>query len=175
MQLSGRTIIITTLLVALAMAGGAWWYNWQLSRYAAQYWGPAAARLVVGRTPLTLLELGSREPPEHPPAADSVARRPVVAEHDLTDKPGVAHLRLALAQDANFLWDARRRESIDVDYDWGYALRFDADGPPLVVLVRRDFKQIGKLDPDGDFVDVLPCPRLAPAFERYLTDIGVLN
>jgi hypothetical protein len=173
MQLSGRTIIIATCTLALAMAGGAWWYNYGLSRQAAQFWGPEAAALIVAQSPLEFLELQPPGPATDPDA-EMIAGRAVAAQHDLSDKQGLVHLRHVLTQDANFLWDARRRESIDVGYDWGYALRFGKGDRRLVVLLRRDFQQIGKLDGDGQWIDVLPSPRPAAAFKEYLSAVGVL-
>ena len=173
MQLNGRTLIIATCSLALAMAGGAWWYNYRLSRQAAQFWGPEAAALIVGQSPLAFLVLQAPGPATDPDA-ETIAGRAVATEHDLSDKQGQVHLRHALTQDANFLWDARRRESIDVGYDWGYALRFGAGDRRLVVLLRRDFQQIGKLDADARWVDILPSPRPAAVFKEYLSAVGVL-
>jgi hypothetical protein len=53
-------------------------------------------------------------------------------------------------------------------------LRFADEERVLVILLRRDFQEIGKLDGDGKLVDVLPSPRPAAAIKKYLADIGVL-
>lgn len=173
MQLRGRTIVTTALAIALAMAGGAWLFHYGSSREAAKFWGAQNARLIVGRGPVELLEL--RPPGPGKPGRETLAGREIASRRQIGDEPGMVHLRHALTQDGHFLWDARRRESAEVDYDWAYALRFGEGPERLDVLLRRDLDQLGKVGPDGAFIDVLPCPRLAPALDQYLRrDIGVL-
>jgi hypothetical protein len=170
MQISGRIIILTAFAVALALSGGAWWYQYEASNRAAKFWGPTGARLLMKAPRVEFLELGQ---PDEAAEGATLARRPVVAEHDLSDKQGLVHLRFVFTQDAYFLWGGRRHLPIEADRDWDYALRFVEGDRTLVVLLARDFKQIGRLE--GDHVDVLPSPRIAASVIKYLTDVGVLD
>jgi hypothetical protein len=170
MQISGRIIILTAFAVALALSGGAWWYQYESSNRAAAYWGPTGARLLVKAPRVEFLELG--QPGEAAKGA-SLAGRPVVAEHDLSDKQGLVHLRFVFTQDAYYLWDGRRHEPVNDGQRWAYALRFAEGDQTLEVLLASNFKQIGRLE--GDHVDALPSPRIAASVMKYLTDVGVLN
>lgn len=168
MQISGRVLILTVFGIALALSGGAWWHHYQSTRHSAEFWGVDGARLLVKAPQVELLHLG-------PPASDGpqVAGLAVTATHDLSDKPGLIHLRsFALTQDAHFDWPGRTSTSATEDRAWRYALRF-ADGErALVVLLREDFTALGKLD--GERIDILPSARIAPSTRRYLTDVGAL-
>jgi len=170
MQVSGRIIILAAFGIALALSGGAWWYHYQASRRAAEYWGGDGARLLVKAPKLEFLELGETAAASEERA--TVAGRAVAAKHDLSNKPGLVHLRFVFTQDVNFAWDARRREAAGAG-DWAYALRLVDGRRQLVVLLRRDFNEIGKLD--GPNVDVVASPRIASSLRQYLTDIGVLK
>jgi hypothetical protein len=172
MQVSGRIIILSAFAIAVALAGGAWWYHYQGSQRAAEFWGGPAARQLVKSPRLELLELG--ELAEAGEAKRTVAGRAVLAEHDLSDQPGLVHLRFIFTQDAHFEWAGRKRVPLDAELDWAYALRFVEGEQELIVLLRRDFEQIGKLE--GEHIDVLPSPRIAAPVMQYLSrDIGVLN
>jgi hypothetical protein len=172
MQVSGRVIIVAVLALALAMAGGAWWYQYQGSRRAAAFWGREAATLLIASPTVEFLELGQSV--DTVGEAPTVAGRAIAATHPLRDKPGLIHLRYVFTQDVNFPWEARRREAIEADQDWAYALRFAERDRALVILLRSDFQEIGKLEGDGKHVDVLPSSRPAAAIKKYLTAIGVL-
>lgn len=176
MQISGRIIIAIVLILAVAMSGGAWLYQYSYSRHAAAFWGAPAARLLVKSPELALLELSPADGDldDDPTKKDLVAGQPIVAEHDLSTKPGLIHLRHVFTQDSNFDWAAQRREPAAGSHDWGYALRFTEGDQQLFVLLDRDFKLLGKFSADGEQVDILPCPRLAVPLVRYLTDVGAL-
>jgi hypothetical protein len=172
MQVSGRLIILATLALAVAMAGGAWRYQYQRSRQTAAFWGREGATLLIASPEVEFLELGesvglSDESP-------NVAGRAILATRPLSDKPGLIHLRYVFTQDANFPWETRRREAVDARHDWAYALRFADNERVLVILLRRDLQEIGKLDLQGRRVDVLSSSRPGAAIKEYLTDIGVL-
>jgi hypothetical protein len=172
-------MIVATLVIALTMSGAAWWYHYQGSRRAAEFWGRDAAELIIGTGDFTLLELGDpagtgATAGEHG-QANLVAGRPITASHELSEQSGVIHLRHALTQDANFQWDALRREPALGDDDWAYAFQFTDGGRGLLVLLRSDFQVLARVGADGKSMDVLPCPKLGPAIDRYLHDVGVLD
>lgn len=185
MQVKGKTIVLTALAVALVMSTGAWWYHYRASRQAAQFWGPEATRLLIGKGQAAFFELAALdEVGDSPASGDAIAGRAIVKVRDLTDQPGLIHLRHALTQDASFEWAGRRSEPIDPNSDWAYAMQFADDrndGEFLWILWRSDFKELGMVA-GGELaiealdspIDVLPCPRLAPAVQAYLRDVGAL-
>ena len=46
MQLSGKLVIIGIVGVALAGAGAGWWFRYNATHRAAEFWGPQAVRLI---------------------------------------------------------------------------------------------------------------------------------
>lgn len=178
MQVSGRIIILTMFGIALALSGGAWWYHYSTTRRAAEFWGAEGARLLVKAPRLEFLELGERaagaKPQAREEAGEVVAGRAVTAVQDLSDKPGLIHLRFVFTQDANFGWSEIASQRVDVaDAQWAYALRFEEGERQLVILLREDFEEIGKLQ--GERVGVLPSGRIAASVGTYLRDVGVLG
>ncbi len=161
--------MLSTFAIGFAMAGGAWWYNYQQSRLAAEFWGRQNASLLVGNSEVTLLELGE-------PDAAGVAKRETVREIDLTDKKGLVHLRHSLTYDANFVWEKRRHEPLGDGDAWTYAMRFSRGNAKLEVLFASDFQQLGRVvdaSAAEPTVDVLRCPRLGPVLLAYLAEVGV--
>lgn len=176
MQVSGRLVIVAVFTLAIAMAAGAWLYQYTYSRHSAEFWGESSR--LIGRSPeLQLLQL--KTPPDDEAIEfdleNSVAGREVAGHFDLRNQPGLIHLRHIFIQDDNFLWDARSRESAASQRDWSYALRFVEGPAEQIVLLGNDFQLLGKLSADGKQVDVLPCPRIAIPLKRYLTDVGALK
>jgi hypothetical protein len=168
-QISGRVIILTIFGIGLALSAGAWWYHYTGARKAAAFWGSPSGRLIVRGPEATFYELGEF-------AADGsdeqIAGRLIEREVDLSGKPGLIHLRHVFTQDSNFDWAGRTREPVTADGDWAYAVRFGEGDLETVVLFRRDFQRIGKLD--GAEVDTLPATRIAKPVMQYLGDVGAL-
>jgi hypothetical protein len=175
-QIPGKILVLATFGIGVAMAAGAWWYNYQQSYRAAEFWGARDAAQLVGNSQLKILSLMDRavaEPSKGDSAPQVIAGRNAVEEADLTGKPGLVHLRHALTYDANFAWDQRRAPP-DRTADWAFAFQFAKDeATPLVVVFTRDFEQLGRVDADGHVVDTLPCPKLGPVIREYLGKLGV--
>jgi hypothetical protein len=175
-QIPGKILVLATFGIGVAMAAAAWWYNYQQSYRAAEFWGAHDAALLVGNSQLALLSLTNR-PPDELLTGDSkaqvIAGRVAVAEIDLSGKAGLVHLRHALTYDANFAWD-QRRSTPETTTDWAYAMRFSKAGAaPLVVVFTRNFERLGRVDADGRVGDSLPCPKLGPVIREYLGKVGV--
>jgi hypothetical protein len=177
-QISGRVIILTIFGIGLALSAGAWWYHYTGARQAAAFWGSPSGRLIVRGPEVTFYELGevaaedASEVPAEEATGKRIAGRLVESEIDLSGKPGLIHLRHVFTQDSSFQWDGRTRESVGAASDWAYAVRFGEGELETVVLFRRDFERIGKLD--GEEVDTLPAPRIAKPVMQYLGDVGAL-
>jgi hypothetical protein len=175
-QIPGKILVLATFGIGVAMAAGAWWYNYRQSYRAAEFWGRDDAALLVGDSQVALLTLDDSRRGE--PSADdakpqAIAGRVVAVEVDLTGKQGLVHLRHALTYDGNFVWDLRSAAP-ETAADWAYALKFSKDdATPLVVYFTREFDQLGRLDAQGRVSDVLPCPKLGPVIREYLGKVGV--
>lgn len=198
MQVSGKILVLGTFAIGLAMAGGAWWYNYQQSRLAAEFWGPQNAMLIVSGAKLEFLELGEPFDPAAEPesaldatgdnvdadvdsdapanAQELLAGRGVLRTVDITAKPGAVHLRHALTYDGNFAWGEEQSEPLIGDSEWKYALRFTRAEQATIALFTADFTRLGRLDEAAREVAVLPCPRMGPVFVTYLSmkDVGAL-
>lgn len=177
MQISGRLVIVVMFVLAFAMSGGAWLYQYSYSRRSAEFWGESSR--LIGKSPelqfLTLEPAPQGDEADGGDLENAVAGRTVAAHHDLRNEKGLIHLRHIFIQDDNFQWDARSREPAASERDWGYALRFVEGPSEQIVLLGSDFQVLGKLSADGEQVDVLPCPRIADPLRHYLTDVGALN
>lgn len=169
MPWKGRTLVLGIFGVALVMAVGGWWFRYEASRHAAAFWGAEGARVLSGESAVELLVLGDSD---EQAADQSIAGRPVSDKFDLSEKRGLIHLRYALTQDADFDWDEVKSTPAPAGPEWRYAMRFSLDDDRLDVLFTEDFAKLGKLTDDGEQIDVLPCPRLAPSIEHYLSDVG---
>lgn len=177
MQISGRPVIVVMFVLAFAMSGGAWLYQYSYSRRSAEFWGESSR--LIGKSPelqfLTLEPAPQGDEANGGDLENAVAGRTVTNHHDLRNEKGLIHLRHIFIQDDNFQWDARSREPAASERDWGYALRFVEGPSEQIALLGSDFQLLGKLSADGEQVDVLPCPRIAVPLRRYLTDVGALN
>jgi hypothetical protein len=167
---SGKLLVIATFAVGIAMSVTAWLYNYSQSDQAAEFWRSVAPAIVRGEK-VTLFELGE-------PGGDGPHGRRVIREFDLTGKQGLVHLRHALTYDANFDWNARRKEPVLAGEAWPYAFEFAADaegGQPATVWFSRKFDAMAReIETDAGWkLDILPCPRLGPVIPGYLERVGV--
>jgi hypothetical protein len=169
MQVRGRTVVVGIFVLAVLMAGGAWWRRLEESRHAAEFWGRSRAPLVVGNTQVAWLVLADERTGE--PGTEATLGRPVAEEFDLTNKPGLVHLRYALTQDANFDWSGLRTVPLADPGDWAYALRFTDGTHTTYVLLERELRRLGVVDLGPGTIKSVPCPRLAAKLERYLSDV----
>jgi hypothetical protein len=166
MQVSGRLLVLSTIAISVAMAVGAWLYNYSQSLQTARFWGKQDASLIVGAKTVELLELADVASE----GDDRIAGRNVSSRFDLSTRYGLVHLRHELTQDHNFSWDALDRDAGDDD-KWVRALRFAQGERELVILFHADFGRLGRVADNGR-VEALPCPRLGQAIEKYLARVG---
>ena len=83
----GQTAVIAMLLIGLAAAAFAWWWNFNRGRRTLEFYGPEAARLIRTAPRVEFL----KPPPE--------------ANVDLSKAPGLINARASLLSDASFDWD----------------------------------------------------------------------
>jgi hypothetical protein len=141
----GKLVVLSFFLLAVALAGGAMWYHFAKTRWAMEFWGKEAARLIVRAPEVELWRLAPIPSVEDASAetADNAAeparqtlkieeksffitgRRPLVAA------PGLIHMRMALVEDTNFDTRAMQPE----DRTWDYAFRFYSPEQELIVAI----------------------------------------
>src|SRR5262245_15088624 len=116
MRNSGKLLIIGMFVVAIAAAAASWWFRYEATHKAAQFWGPTAVILIRDAPNVELLELqpaNEANSPQWPP--DLAAASQITIGHktwtirsrrDISSAPGLTHLRNALLEDRSFNWGA---------------------------------------------------------------------
>jgi hypothetical protein len=118
-QNSGKLLILGILTVALLLAGTSWWFRYRATHRAAQFWGPEAARLIRDAPGVMLVKLNSPAPGGE--EGDDRANL-----YDVSQAPGMVHLRNALVEDRSFDWPSSNSgppPNDDFAQHWG--LSFD--------------------------------------------------
>jgi hypothetical protein len=87
MQQSGKLVIIGIVGVALAGAGAGWWFRYNATHRAAEFWGPQAVRLIRDAPQVTLQHHKSKP-----------------SEIDISNAHGITHLRTALLENRSYDW-----------------------------------------------------------------------
>ncbi len=129
---AGTALVVGLLALAVALALFAVWFQWNQTRRCLGFYGPEAARSIQGATRVELWRL----------AVDPATGRLVAADRrDVSQAPGLVHLRRGLVEDANFAWpapDGNRRPSGDWDHALAFSRPEDRQRPPTVVAIDLD-------------------------------------
>ena len=120
----GTAVVAGMLAAAVALATFAVWFQWRQTRRCLDFYGSDVAQLVQAAPRVELWQLAPGAGPSRPEAVRRI---------DVSQAPGLVHLRRGLVEDANFAWattaDAAR------DRTWTLALAFSAAGATPAVLV----------------------------------------
>jgi len=145
---SGKLLIGAILSVALLAAGFSWWFRFQATHRTAQFWGPAAARLIREAPGVEALEIDG-------------SLQHITNQRDVSKAKGMTHLRYALLEDRSFQWPGDDGAELEEGaMEWRFALRFrnDPQAEPLILLFSEDFLWVAT----GSPLDVLSCEPIAP-------------
>jgi hypothetical protein len=133
---SGKWLTLILLGVGLAAAGLAVWVRYQQGRQAQQFWGTSRALLIRDAAAVRWLRLARES------AGDASSERPGVSirgrtwlvtdSRDVTEAPGLLHVRQALLDDQSFDFSTRPADCPHAEL---VALRFEHGGEPLVVVL----------------------------------------
>lgn len=138
----GKYAIIAVLVIGLAGAAGGWLYRSQLQRRAIMLFGTEAAELIQQSQRVELLKLRpfdeADESSAEPPLSAAGTKRAIAGRRDISQTPGLIHLRHSLISDNSFHWSApldncRPR--------WPYALRFASGRRSATLLLDLDCRQ----------------------------------
>ena len=128
---SGARLVIGLLLLGITAGIVGVWYQRGQTRRCLAFYGPEAARMV---TSAPVVELWSVGPSTEPGVLVALEQA------DVSQAPGLVHLRRGLVEDANFLWQAQvsalpgRLPAAS----WDRALVFadpEAGRPPVVLVI----------------------------------------
>jgi hypothetical protein len=103
---AGKLAVASILAMAIALAGFAWYWNWQRTQKCREFYGGEGAHLIRTATRVEGLMLSglydaeSREQIEIGPHAFEV-----VGRRDLSKANGLIHARTALLDDSSYKWD----------------------------------------------------------------------
>ena len=133
---SGSVLVLGLLLLGLGAAVTGIWFQWGQTRRCLEFYGPRVARLIAEapRVELWTLEPGSS--PRHLRGLD---------RQDVSQAPGLVHLRRGLVEDANFRWEEVGNKTAPLPVAaWDSALMFATpeDGDSFAVLAI-DFAEDG--------------------------------
>lgn len=114
----GTWLVVGLLLLGVAAAVGAIWFQRQQTSRCLAFFGPVAARRITSAVRVELLGVQQGGAPRRLASATRV---------DVSKAPGLVHLRRGLVEDANFTWDDMGAQA-GVASDAGRALRDDRRG-----------------------------------------------
>lgn len=158
---SGKWIILVFLVLALALASGAWEYYYRLQQRPLALWGAQAARLIIQAPEVEgwlLADANAEDKTEGVEEVQAITigsrRLRVVERRELGDARGLLHLRKALMNDRSFDWDAEAPK----DVDWRYGLKFAKGSETATVLFAPQAERVRILEL-GNKVSVAPIAR----------------
>lgn len=135
----GSRIVVGLLLLAVALAAFAVWFQWRQTRRCLRFYGPVAARSIQAAPRVELWRL----------AVDPATGRLVAADRrDISKARGLVHLRRGLVEDANFAWEPTDAGRLPVTA-WDIALAFFDETAGRPVVLAFDLEREGSLTAVG--------------------------
>jgi hypothetical protein len=169
MQSSGKLVILGILAVAVASAAASWWFRYEATHRAADFWGPDAAVLIRDAPGVLLIELRqltALEANGPPSRSFAVGQDTYVAalERDISQARGLLHLRNALLEDRSYAWDDPQLPWRD-EIEWKWRLVFFGDRPPKEIWFSSNARYA--MREDGA---VISCSPIASGLVAFLQD-----
>lgn len=134
MRSSGKLVVLTIFVVAIAMASFALWWNWGMGHRSLDYWGESGALLIRDAESVTLLKLKPRIPTtvtKDPPLPMESSDWNPAETQDISNAKGLVHARHAFLQDASFDWN----QSLPNNSEWQYAVLFQGKKGHIYVVL----------------------------------------
>ena len=135
MQVSGKIVILGIVAFALSAAGASWWFRYNATRRAAEFWGPAAVRLIRDAPIVEIYRLSGVTDSAMSEFDDKTIN--TAKATDISHAPGITHLRNALLEDRSYAWPAR---AAPPDMPWRWMIFFRNDDERLRLLFSPDWK-----------------------------------
>jgi hypothetical protein len=167
-SISGKLVILGILAVALLAAGTSWWYRYNSTHRAAEFWGPDAALIRDADTVIvsTFSPTITMPPTKfHNPAERDFSSRTQVKKV-VTGARGLVHLRNALLMDRNFDWSPH---SVDRDIPWKHSLVFfnGVTGHYAYLLFSPDFQFVTHIKTNR----IISCEPIAAGLLEMFTEL----
>ncbi len=128
---SGKLLIAGVLLVGLAAAAASWWFRYNATHKAVDFWGAEAVELIRDAPRVTLRS--------DRPSADQEGGDEADVTRDISNARGLTHFRAALLEDRSYDWSA----SGPPDNNWSRSLVFEVTAgaePRVLILFSPDFR-----------------------------------
>lgn len=142
---TGTKLVAGLAFLALALGVVSWWYRFEAAHRSTEFWGPTAAELIARPsqvTASTLVPLTDDSSNSHQEILSVGQRRFLVTDvHEVTDVPGMVHLRNSLLTDSNYDWTTEVKTP-----RWRWCLRFANEGQEVRLLFSEEFGVVGLLD-----------------------------
>jgi hypothetical protein len=94
-----------------------------------------------------------------------------VLPKNMTQSPGMVHLRNSILSDRNYRWEEPVSESLQNGEGWRYCLQFAGDGRTATFLFNEDFTMLGRLNQRGDNLRCVDCQPMAETLREYFASI----
>lgn len=133
----GRRLVAGLLLLGVALACFAVWFQWQQTRQCLAFYGSEAARSIQAATRVELWE----PPPGGPEAAagpEALSALESATRTDISRAPGLVHLRRGLVEDANFDWERAAPAGAAWDAAFAFYDTTSAATPAAVLVIDFD-------------------------------------
>lgn len=179
MHNSGKLLIITMFLAALAAAATSWWFRYEATHQSAKFWGPEAARLIRDASTVELLTLQQADKTRSADSSTDISAPSAITYghkiwtittiRNVSTAPGLTHLRNALLEDRSFNWGETESTGSE---DWTTALAFR--GPDaadsLLILFGDGFEQALKHGPGRESFRMLSTQPIAAGLAETIND-----
>jgi len=171
---TGTKLVAGLAVLALTLGVVSWWYRFESAHRSTEFWGPTAAELIARPsevTASTLVSEGSADGSSHAPQEILVLgpqQLLVTDAHDVTDIPGMVHLRNSLLSDGNYYWTTEATAP-----RWQWCLQFANKEEKVCLLFSEDFAVVGLLEEDR--VRAVDCQPMAETLRQYCTSAKLFD
>jgi hypothetical protein len=108
------------------------------------FWGPEAATIIRDAPVVSIYRGGNSNGPSEP----AIMKKVGATEVDISNAPGLTHLRNALIEDHNFDWTTVNKKPLQGDNRWGLMFADPRAGKSTTVWLSDDFRSISR--PNGN-------------------------
>ena len=154
MRSSGKLVVLSIFIVAIAMAIFGLWWNWGLSHRSLDFWGKEGGLAIRDGERIEPLRL-------RPKTGRSINLEgfDIVETKDVSKAPGVLHARHSLLQDASFDWNAPPGGLHEYGTRDLFAVRFShQDAVTTILFIDSSFERIFHAE-NGEEVTLSPKAR----------------
>ncbi len=170
---SGKWVIFGILALALAAAGGSWWFRYNATHRAVEFWGPQGAPLIRDAPTVLLRRLNDDINPTSTPRLrdksalfDSMASSPPPI--DISAAHGLVHFRNALLEDRSYHWP---QAAVGPDDHWRWAMTFQSkDDRKLTLIFSSELHTVTKDCPPIEGLRKLSCEPIARGLEEMFAE-----